>query len=496
MGVMRFLVPRRERLPADVIERVYLSGPDEIPWRSRAWWTDEVLSIERAESDSGNLFVPCAIEGHGELMLSTASLMERDEPYHLEIELARGTLNRLRNQLGAWEALGMKLPGEVGGPLAAAREHLSWAATRRDDASTAAGRALEAIGAALEAMDAWNGVYVAHALAARHQQGGKLGTLLGVNLGSGVPTEPLARQVLPAFNAAVVPLSWRDIEPREEKPDWTASDQQIEWCRSRGLKIVSGPLVAIDKWSLPDWMYLWGEDDRESFRACVAEHVEAVVSRYRGKVHLWQCAARLNVGNDFEQDDEERLRLAVIAIETVRRVDPRAPVVITIDQPWGSFISREDCELPPLHFADALVRAELGLAGVGLEINLGYAPHGSEPRDVLEFGRQLDRWSTLGLPLLVSLVIPSSQAPDPLAQLPSRPIPYAGTSPLSTDMQRAWAEKLLGVLLAKQPVQAVIWNQLSDAAPHRFAHGGLVDAAGHVKPIVEGLVALRREHVA
>ena len=495
MGVMRFLVPRRERLPADVVERVYLSGPDEIPWRSRAWWTDQILAVERAESDSGNLFVPCAVEGHGELMLSTASLMERDEPYHLEVELARGTLNRLRNQLGAWEALGMKLPGEVRAPLAAARAPVVGRHAPRRHAGRR-GPGIEAIGAALSAIDAWNSAYVAQALAARHQQGGKLGTLLGVKLGSGLPSDALARKVLPAFNTAVVPLAWRDVEAREDKRDWSASDRQIEWCRSHGLKVASGPLVAIDKWSLPDWMYLWGEDERESFRACVAAHVEAVVSRYRGKVQLWQCAARLNVANDFEQDDEERLRLAVIAIETIRRVDPRAPVVITIDQPWGSFISREDCELPPLHFADALVRAELGLAGIGLEINVGYAPHGSEPRDVLEFGRQLDRWSTLGLPLLVSLVIPSSQAPDPLAQVPARPIPFAAGGALSPETQRAWAEKLLGVLLAKQPVQAVIWNQLSDAAPHRFAHGGLVDAAGRAKPIVESLLALRREHLA
>ncbi len=158
-------------------------------------------------------------------------------------------------------------------------------------------------------------------------------------------------------------------------------------------------------------MYLWGEDDEENFRSCVAEHVNSVVTRYRGKVQLWQCAGRLNIRNDFGQGEEQRLRLAVLVIESIRRADPRAPVVMTIDQPWGSFMSREDCDLSPLHFADALVRGDLGLSGIGLEINLGYTPGGTEPRDVIEFGRQMDRWSTLGLPLLVSLTAASAPAP-------------------------------------------------------------------------------------
>ena len=68
--------------------------------------------------------------------------------------------------------------------------------------------------------------------------------------------------------------------------------------------------------------------------------------------------------------------------------------------------------------------------------------------------------------------------------------------PLSAATQRAWAERYLPVLLAKQPVQAVIWNQLSDGSPHPFAHGGLVDAERHIKPVVEYLHSLRREHLA
>jgi hypothetical protein len=496
MGVINFLVPRHDRLAPDAIDRAYFSGLDEIPWRTRVQWTDVGLTVERAESDSGNLFIPYRVNGHGELMLSTASLMERAQPYHLQVELARGTLNRLRNQLSAWETLGMTAPSGMRAPLVAAHEHLSWAATRQDESEVAADRATLAIAQVLDAMRVLSDSYVTQALAARHHQLGRLNTLLGINLGNSCPSEAIARQVVPAFNTAVVPLNWRYVETREGKRDWTLSDQQIEWCRARGLKVCSGPLLEIDKWSLPDWMYLWGEDDEESFRACVVEQIQAVVTRYRGKVHLWQCAAGLNTNNDFAQNEEERLRLAVLTIETIRRADPRAPVIITVDQPWGSFMSREDCDLSPLHFADALVRGDLGLAGIGLEINLGYAPSGSEPRDLLEFGRQMDRWSTLGLPLLVTLNVPSDNGADPLARSSSRPLLYADSERLSSTAQRTWAEEFLPMLLAKQPVQGIIWNQLLDSQPHAFAHGGLFDAQDLPKPILEFLASLRRQHLA
>ena len=495
MGAMRFLVPRRERMATDAAERATFSGMDEIPWHTRTQWTDQGLVVERAESDSGNFSIPCPVDGHGQLMLSTGSLMERERPYHLQVELARGTLNRLRNQIAGWESMGMVIPGTVRQRIAEAHAHLSWAVTRQEDAEAAADRAALATGLALEAIDLFSASYVEQALAARHHQSGKLSTLFGFNLDGARPTDAMTGKLVAAFNTAMVPFVWREIEAREGKRDWTLSDQQVDWCRAQGFKICGGPLLTIDRWSLPDWMYLWGEDDAESFTSCVVEHILAVVARYKGKVQLWHCASRLNTINDFSYSEEQRLRFAVLAIETIRRADPRAPVVVTVDQPWGSFMSHEDCDLSPLHFADALVRADLGLAGIGLEINLGYSPHGTEPRDVLEFGRQMDRWSSLGLPLLVSLTVPSGNGNDPQAQSKSNPLSYAAADELSIATQRAWGEKFLPVLLAKQPVQGVIWNQLLDSQPHALAHGGLFDAQDRPKPILELFQALREQHL-
>jgi hypothetical protein len=495
MGVMHFLVPRRDRVGADAAQRAYFAGIDEVPWLTRVQWNDQGLAVERAEFESGNFFVPYMVEGRGELMLSTASLMERAAPYHLHVELARGTLNRLRNQLAAFATAGAPVPATLSAPLHAAHELLSQAVTSQQNSDQAAGLADQSMQAALDGIDILSASYVTHALAARRGPTGKLGTLLGVNLGTTRPSSTLTAQLSATFNTIQAPLSWRDIEGREGHPDFSLADAQLEWARSNGFKVCGGPLLAIDKWSLPDWMYLFGEDDVDSFRACVAEHIQAVVSRYRGKVHLWICSAGLNLKSEFGHPEEERLRLAVLTIESIRRQDPKAPIVLSIDQPWGAFMNREECDLSPLHFADALVRADLGLAGIGLEINVGYTPGGSEPRDALEFGRQMDRYSSLGLPLLVSLTAPSISSPDARAQRKSQVVSFAA-GPLTPAAERSWADKILPMLLSKQSVQGLLWNQLLDSQPHALPHGGLYDEKDHAKPILELLQKLRRENLS
>jgi len=182
--------------------------------------------------------------------------------------------------------------------------------------------------------------------------------------------------------------------------------------------------------------------------------------------------------------------MAVRAVEIVRQNDSRTPAVVTFDQPWGEYVAQLEMDLP-LHLADTLIRANLGLAGIGLEINFGYHPRGTQPRDLLEMSRQLDRWSTLGLPLLVSLVVPSGGGKDPLARLKHQPVP-AGWTP---ELQEQWVRQYMPLILSKPAVQAVVWNQLRDDEPHDLTFGGLIDRQGRPKPALSQLAAIRKQHL-
>ena len=57
-----------------------------------------------------------------------------------------------------------------------------------------------------------------------------------------------------------IPLTWRDLEAREGQRDFSLADAQIEGAGGR-LQDLRRAAAAVDKWSLPDWMYMFGEDD-------------------------------------------------------------------------------------------------------------------------------------------------------------------------------------------------------------------------------------------
>ena len=88
MGFMRFLVPSDERLRDEAVQRAYLMGMDYVPWASQASWDGQVLTVEREVRESGMLAIPWTVPGHGEYILQTTSLVERRQPYLLQLELA------------------------------------------------------------------------------------------------------------------------------------------------------------------------------------------------------------------------------------------------------------------------------------------------------------------------------------------------------------------------------------------------------------------------
>jgi hypothetical protein len=486
MGQIRFLVTPADRITDEVLQLAYLSGADHTPWPVRLEVEGGVLTLERAESESASLTLPWPVERHGLLGLCTATLLERPEPYHLPLELARGTIHRLRDQLFEWQMIGLAIPKEVQDKLAEAIGRFSWAVVSQDEVPQSAAKAQDALRTALDASQLLAGAYAEQVIAARRRVGGKLPSLLGAELSGPPLDDAAAKMFLSAFNAALVSVCWRDIEANEGDFSWSACDEHVAWCRAHGLKVCAGPLLQPDPRGLPDWVYLW-EDDFENLTAAAGDFIRAAVERYRGKVDFWLCAARANTCEALSLSEEENLRLAAGALDLVRTLDPDTPTVVSIDQPWGEYMGRRAVESPPLHFADALVRSGLDLRALMLELNLGCFRGGTLPPTELDLSRRLDTWSVLGLPLLVSLAIPSGDREDPLGQRRLRVPPGSW----SLESQQAWTARYVPLMLAKPGVLGVFWNQLRDGQPHDFPHAGLFGPRRTLKPALRTLAALR-----
>ncbi len=141
------------------------------------------------------------------------------------------------------------------------------------------------------------------------------------------------------------------------------------------------------------------------------------------------------------------MRIAARAIQVARQADPSAQVTIGVDRPWAEWMGSSHFQLGPLHLCDYLLRAELGISGIAIEIAPGYSAPGSHIRDLFEFSKLLDLYSLLNVPLHIWIVMPSAAGPDPNAEPGIR-------------------------------VEAAQWPELAGRrAPGQL--GGAVDRAGH-----------------
>lgn len=496
MGVMRFYCPRLADVASDAAARAFATGHEEIPWPSwNAWNGDEL--IVRINSDESCVFhIPWYVDGHGEFMLRTTSLMQRQRPYRLPLELARGTLSRIRNHVAQWASVGLKPSDQVLEQIAAVNSLFIRAATSQyDEADAGDGTARRCIAAGLDVIELLIRDYVGVAIRRQKCAEQRPPKLLAGRLDADLPSDHDAIQFAATFNGALVPMNWGSVASTDDEMNWESCDRRIDWCQRHGLRICAGPLVSLQRRHVPGWVTA-DKPDVEHFQSCLLNYVDSAVRRYRGKVHLWHSSSRLNVLSQLSLREEDRLRLAVSTIEVIRNVDDQTPVIISIDQPWGEYLSRQPSDLSPLELADALIRADLRLSAIGLEINLGFVPGGTENRDLLEFSCQLDRWGLLGLPLVIFLALPGGEPTDP-ALADSQPIIFGGPKVTTTwKWQQKMVQQLVPLFLSNPFVHGVFWSRLCDNPSSEFPDAGLFDEHGLPKPAFDALRQMRETYLS
>ena len=497
MGVLKFLLTSPDlpsRLPE--LRKAYLTGLDRTPTRLAVELRNGLMTCHRENNESGRLFVPWPVEGFGTPIVGTATLVERPEPYRLAVELARGKLNDVRNQLADWKMMGLRAPGDLDRVLRAAHQAFIKAVTSARESPEEADDAAQAsLAAAWTAGNLLVEAYTAQVLQTRLSAAPKLPTLFGCVLDHDPKPAPWAREWTSTFNATQIGCSWKALAPSEGVYRWDQLDAQLAWCRKHKLHVLAGPLLEFRPRALPDWIWLW-EGDFDTILGLVTDLVRQAVTRYRGKVPVWHQVHRPASADFLGLSEEEQIRISARAIQVARQADPAAQFTIGVERPWAEWLGTSPFQLGPLHLADYLVRADLGLAGIVVEIAPGYSAPGSHLRDLFDFSKLLDLYSLLNLPLHIGLVLPSSNEPDPQADPAVRVETGQWPGPPDEKSQASWAAKWIALAVAKPFVRSVTWLQASDAAPHLYPNGGLFRKDQSPKPLFPWLKTFRREFLA
>lgn len=462
-------------------------------------------------------------------LLTTTLLPQRERPYLLSLELARKQLMRFLNALEEWN-LAM-LPAEHAAlqTFERAREDfsvalVSWRSLRNDDLAAddpaiaaADDKSRRALRDALEASEllvaeatdrgltaradgSWFNDAVERAERSIGRPANKPIAVVkapeahGVTLAGvarvGCAVDPLSFEA-PAQSAIAktadfitVPMPWSAIEPAEGKYQYATTDRWIEWAVRKGkLPVVTGPVLDLAPGRLPEWLFIW-ENDYDTLRELVYEHMRQVVTRYRRTVQWWTLASSLGVEGALFLRFEQIADLLRVAAMVTRKLQPQARVQVEIADPFAQYAARTKRSIPPLLLAELFAQSGTHLDAIGLRFDMTEATTAAAVRDAMAFSEVLDSYAAMDRPISVTF-----------AACPSSPVDAGGETgewdgPWSPAVQSDWIERVLPVAAAKPYVHSICWGLAQDS-PRTKGGAGLVDASGATRPALDALARLR-----
>ena len=492
MGAMSFLLPPDvpPNMAGDFQSACLAGGFDHAPSPTEVHLDGKTLTLQRSLDESGFLITPWQIEGVGRLMTSSATLIERLRPYSMAVELARGKVNQIRNHLADWAPLGIQLPPAMQQELVDICRGFGQVMSEYPS-DQADRKAQIVLSRSFKFVDAFSELFAQELFAIRHQRIPRLETAFGCQLNR---LPPAPDELVPAFNALRLTFNWRLIESNEAHYTWDEIDEALDWAEQRNIPVVAGPLIDFSPSGLPDWINTW-RGDLPNIANFMCDYVETVIARYRRRVSHWYLASACNIAGTLGLGEDDMLWLTARLAEAALQMAPELDISFGVIQPWAEYMAREEHTYTPLVFLDTLLRTGLRMKALNIEIVMGVANRGSYCLDLLELSHLLDSFAVLSAPLHVTMAAPSAEGPDPLAE-PGLSVGFGSwQGGYTPEFQRDWAAKFAGVALSKPYVTGLFWAHLSDAAPHRFPHCGLLDANDQPKPALAALRQLRQTHL-
>ncbi len=502
MGSMSFKIPGLGDFDERFLTTAHVSGIEGVPWAGRITTKGDTLTILRAIEESGKMQIVWPTLTRGPMQLSTASLRCNQEPYFLPRELARGGMDRLSSRFSEWSRWGIQPPENFFELYEFARDYFVDSIVAADDYHAAAQAAQHSIEYELAASRLLCQTFSRQLLANRNKNEGQLATLMGSKLPFHENWHATAERIKPVLNTAWIDASWHNVRLKSGRLDIERLEEQCGWCSDQQMRVLAGPLVSLQPHAIQEWFFVM--DHFEAIVDAACEYAEEIVKRLRGRVNLWYVASGFNTPNELNLNEEQTMLLAVNLLQAVRNADPMTPVVFGIDMPYGEYLGQDEKAISPLHFADALIRSDIGLNGLVLEMNHGVWPHGTPLHDSIDFSNLLDLWSTLGLPLVLSMSGEVFPAPK---QSLSRygaisdwrlPTPPSNTEAMQGLVRQSSCSQIfesLTLAISKPCVHGVFWNQPDPETSPFYPASSLVDAKGNVSDLMTGMANLRKRHL-
>ena len=487
MVILKFKVFKNGKVATDLsISGAYMFGVDSVPLRRpvKVSFKKGVINCERKGSESIGLALLWPVEGSGSFFLPTTRLPERDEPYILNIELARAKLMEITVKREEWGFFGVddKSMVDVHQSESFFVEALKSIANPAK-ASVLADKSLKkAIGYA----ERLAGKHSEVILSARCNNNSLNRHSLGCCINpSQMDNEQYRKRIFEMFGAVTIPMSWAKLEPEHGEYNFSVVDKCIQAFAGRRLAICAGPLLVFNKENLPKWI-LKGKGDFEKIREHCYEFVHEVVSRYSDHIHAWKVISGMNVDNIFGFNYEQVVEMTRTATLAAKSANSKSRKIIEILMPWGEYYTDNKDTIAPLVYVDMVLQSGISFDAFGLQMCFGKDAEGKRVRDMMQISSRLDKFGFMGKPLRITGVAVPDQ--------PSGEKEPGGVwhKPWNAAVQAEWIKQFYKIALGKAFVTSVTYSVLADSKGEELAGSGLLNKDFAAKKVFLSIAKLQK----
>jgi len=457
----------------------YAFGQDGIPVRADLAVDGSQITCSKHVPGACGVALLWDAGDSGHFMLHTCRLPDLDRPFNLNVELARAQMMRIAQKQEDWGLFDYADAESLNREFDQVRGQFVEALKTTDPA--------EAAKLADAALD--QGLTLGEKIALYHADifinrrraagGGTVRTIFGCMANLAATEEAYQAHMKEGFDFLSVPVPWKHIEPKERQFKYEQIDAWLNWAARNRRIVHAGPLVSFEATEMPEWLYLW-ENDYESLREMIYEHIQRTVKRYQRQVQFWKVCGGIHAYNNVNCNFEQIMELTRMSCQLVKKLAPRAQVIIELVLPWSEYYARNQRSIPPLLYADMAVQSGIKFDAFGLQLCMGVPMDGFFVRDFLQVSSLLDEFVAFGKSLHITAcqVPSSSESDDRDAWTGEAPVEQAGYwhVPWSQRLQAEWLQAFYRIAASKPYVESICWRDLTDHLNHYIPHGGLCDA--------------------
>ena len=227
-------------------------GPESVPIQADIAFENGLLNVRRPDEHAVGICLLWDLGAPGAFMLETTRLACRAKPYILNVELARFRLMKVVQKQEDWNLFDFPKAERFGVKFREAQDLLAQALGALHEPVEASRLADRALLMGIELSEELGAFHAELLIQRRRGNGSFVKHVIGCRIDTSVQNEKYRETLVSNFDYAVVPMSWRQMEPEEHRFNTAAVDDWVELLTKKRLPVIAGPLIQLDENHLPD----------------------------------------------------------------------------------------------------------------------------------------------------------------------------------------------------------------------------------------------------